>query len=141
MIYAKAAELLRRAEDWPYGRLVQEGLDLIQDAVSTIAGRKGSKTKVDIQRAIAIAERLGQHHDGVEFLWCDRREQRRDPLVCAEVCADTEGEWKTGSRERIRDACFAWRLWSREQGDSFDLKVYKRKRRALVRKTQKAAGK
>jgi len=118
MWYKRASDLLRRAEAWGYGRMVQEGLDLINDAVKTIVTRKGETTKADLQRAVAVGEVLTTNDGGKEYLWCDRREQRRDPMVCALHCADTEGEWKPGSAERIRNKCWAWAEWNRQQGET-----------------------
>jgi len=124
--------MLKQMKKHGLARMVAEGPKKMKQMVRAII-RSKKKSDDDLELALEIAELLNDS-EGREYHWCYLRQQRRDPIQCATVCADPESTWSKGKAKRIRSRCPEWSKWFASQGPGFDLKAYITNRKKLLEK-------
>ena len=115
------------------------GIPTIKEAIVKIVALSPKVTPQTLQYTIEAHDAL-KTLDPVsgsgEYIYCDRRGQRRDPMVCLDHCCDPEGTWAAGSRDRIRECCRGFSTWVHEQGEGFDPTLYLKVRRKMALKAR-----
>ena len=132
MGYKESILLLKEMKKRGLARMVSEGPKKMTLAIRAVILSKQKKDD-DLEIALDVAEMI-KTSDGREYHWCYLRQQRRDPLQCATVCADPEYTWAKGKASRIRNRCPEWSKWIDQQGPGFNLPDYIANRKKLAEK-------